>query len=121
MHPHRRADARARGASARRVVEGELGLVHLAGDKSMPRAAEPVVKLLVLLAELLRLHDVKAEQAVAQFQSVFERSDDLMVDSRADDERIDHGFDRVLLLFIEVDMVAQVVTACRRFAPAGSR
>ena len=108
MHPHRRADARARWAGARRVVERELGLVHLAGDKPMPGAAETVVKLLVLAAKLLRLHDVKAEQAVSEFQSVLQRSDDLLIDSGADDERIDHGFDRMSLVFIEFDMVPQV-------------
>ena len=108
MHPHRRADAGARWACARGVVERELGLVHLAGDKPMPGAAETVVKLLVLAAELLRLHDVKAEQPVAEFQSVLQRSDDLLVDSGADDERIDHGFDRMRLFFIEFDMVPQV-------------
>src|ERR1700677_4278682 len=118
MHAHRRADARARGARARRVVEGELGLMHLAGDKSMPRAAETFVELLVLLAELLGLHDVKTEQAVSQFQSMLERSDDLVIDSRTDDERIDQGFDRMLLFFVEVDMVSQIAGLAVDAGPA---
>src|ERR1700733_9637638 len=118
MDAHRRADACARGARARGVVERELGLVHLAGDKSMPGAAEPVVKLLVLLAELLGLHDMKTEQAVTQFQSMLERSDDLLIDSRADDERIDHGFDRMLLFLIEIDMVPQIARLAVDSGPA---
>ncbi len=108
MHAHRRADAGARGACARRVVERELGLMHLAGDQSMLGAAETVVKLLVRAAGLLRLHDVKTQQAVSQFQPVLQRRHDLMIDSRPNDERIDHGFNRVLLLFVEFDMVTQI-------------
>jgi hypothetical protein len=109
MHPHRRSDARTGRAGAGRVVERELGRVHLAGDQVMPRAAEAGIELLVLGAGLFRFRDVKAEQAVAEFQSVFERRHDLMVDSRADVKRVDHRFDRVSPIFVQFDMVAQVV------------
>src|SRR5580698_10482499 len=108
MDAHRRADACARGACARGIVERELGLMHFACDESMPHAAETVVKLFVLLPKLFRLHDMKTEQAIAQFQSMLERSDDLLIDSRADDERINHGFDRMLLFFIEFDMLPEI-------------
>ena len=105
MHAHRRADAGARRAGARGIVERELERLHLAGDEPMPGAAEAVVELLVRGAELLRLHDVKAEQPVAELQPVLQRRDDLLVDAGADDERIDHGFDRMRLVFIELDVL----------------
>ena len=82
--------------------------LHLAGDEPMLGAAEAVVKLLVLGAQLLRLDDVKAEQPVAELQPVLQRRDDLLIDAGADDERIDHGFDRMILVLVEFDVLAQV-------------
>ena len=108
MHPHGGADAGTGWARARRVVEGELECLHFASDEPMSRAAEAVVKPLVLVAQLLRLGDVKAEQPVAELQSVLQRRDHLLIDAGTDDKSIDHGFDHVLAVFIEVDVLAQV-------------
>src|SRR5262245_33690690 len=108
MHAHRRADAGTRRARAGRIVERELKRLHLAGDEPMFGAAEAVVELFVRGGRLLRLHDVKAEQAVTQLQAVLQRRHDLLVDARGDDERIDHRLDGMRLLLVELDVLAQV-------------
>src|SRR5690349_5341593 len=108
MHPHGGSDTRARRTGTRGVVERELRLVHLAGDQTMPRTAEALVELLTLSARLLGLRDMETKQAVAELQSVLERSYHLMLDPGADDKRINHGLDRVLAVFVQLDMVAQV-------------
>jgi hypothetical protein len=86
MYAHRGADAGAGRAGARGVVERELERLHLARDEPVLGAAEAVVELLVGRAELLRLHDVEAEEAVAELEPVLERRDDLSVDVGADDK-----------------------------------
>ena len=108
MDAHGRAEAGTGRAGAGGVVERELERLHLAGDQPVPGTAEAVVKPLVRGAELLRPHDVKAEQPVAEVQPVLQRGDDLLVDAGADDERIDHRLDRVLLVLVELDMAPQV-------------
>jgi hypothetical protein len=108
MHAHRSADAGAGWARTRGVVERELIGLHGAGDEPMAGTAETVVELLVNRARRLRLHDVKAEQAVAELEPMLERRDDLPVDVGADDERIDHRLDRVLFVFAELDVLAEV-------------
>ena len=45
-------------------------MVHFTGDDPMSRATEALVKLFVFAAKLLRLHDIKAEQAIAQLQAI---------------------------------------------------
>ena len=108
MDAHCRADAGARGARAGRIIEREFERLHLAGYQSMAGTAEALMELLVRGAGLLRLHDMKAEQAVAKLEPVFERSDDLLIDARPDDERIDDRLDGVRLFFIELDVLPQV-------------
>src|SRR5262249_16192073 len=73
--------------------------------RAHPDAAVP---LLWRPAQLFRLADVKAEQPAPGLQSVFQRRAPLPVDAGADDERIDHGLDRMLPIFVEVDMLSQV-------------
>jgi hypothetical protein len=52
--------------------------------------------------------DVKAEQAIAKLESMLQRSDDLLIDSRSDHERVDDRFNRVLLIFTQFNVLAKV-------------
>ena len=109
MHAHGRSDAGAGGAGTGRIVERELSLMHVAGDQTVLCAAETVVELLRSLGlRPLRFDDVKAQQSIAELQSVLQRSDDLLIDARADHERVDDGFDGCCFVFVEVDVVAQI-------------
>jgi hypothetical protein len=51
---------------------------------------------------------VKAEQAVTELEPVLERRDDLAVDIRADDERVDDSLDGVRLVLVELEVLAEV-------------
>src|SRR5262245_30326763 len=118
MHSHSSADAGACRTSAGRVVERKLKRLHLAGDELMPGASETAVKLLMHAGLLFRLHNVKAEEAVSELQAVLERRYDLLVNARADDERVNHRLDRMLFLLIEINVLAKVARLAIDACPA---
>ncbi len=65
VNTHRRPDSGAGRAGTGGIVEGELSLVHVAGNQTVFSASETAVEVFQLGAQTLRLDDVKTEQPVS--------------------------------------------------------
>ncbi len=101
---HAVAQSRAVGAGAEGVVEGEAAGLDL-GD------ADPAVRAGKALAELQELpaDDVRLDQSLGEGQGVFNRIRHAALGAGADDQTVDHDLDIVLDIFVEGDVLGDIV------------
>ena len=72
MNSHCSSNTSAGGAGTGRIVECELRLVHFTADDPVLAAAEAVIEFRVRRTGLSRFENMKAEQAVPEFQAMFQ-------------------------------------------------
>ena len=102
VHAHQRTQARARGAGAVGVVEGE----HARGELLQADAA---VRAGVVLGEehLLAVDDVQHDQPAGDLHGRLQRIGQALVHPLAHDQAVHHRLDGVLFVLLQVDFLVQ--------------